>query len=181
MSRFVVLLRGVNVGGRNSLPMREFSSSLESLGAFEVKTYIQSGNAVFDHRSKLPKRFAADLRGSILERKGFEPHVMILPFSEFVEAMETNPFPEWETEPKALHLGFLDGDAKNADISRLESLAAGNEQFRLQESRFYLAAPDGIGKSKLAAGAEKCLGVPMTMRNWRTVCKIRDMGGGTGE
>ena len=70
---------------------------------------------------------------------------------------------------------FLASVPKNPDFDALESIKSDRERFVLKDGVFYLHAPDGVGRSKLAANAEKLLGVPVTSRNWRTVCKIRDM------
>ena len=86
-----------------------------------------------------------------------------------------NPFPEAENDPKALHVGFLASAPKNPNLKALESLRKASEQFRLMDNVFYLYAPEGVGRSKLAANTERLLGVSMTDRNWRTVCKIMEM------
>jgi uncharacterized protein (DUF1697 family) len=88
------------------------------------------------------------------------------------QAMVSNPFPEAESEPKTLHLYFLASTPQNPDLQTLDSIKQANEQFKLIDNVFYLYAPDGIGRSKLAARVEKALGVAATARNWRTVCKI---------
>ncbi|HET8646920.1 MAG TPA: DUF1697 domain-containing protein, partial [Vicinamibacteria bacterium] len=77
--------------------------------------------------------------------------------------------------PTSLHLGFLASVPKNPDLDGLENLRSETERFRLIAGVFYLHAPDGVGRSKLAARAERLLGAPMTDRNWRTVCKLRDI------
>jgi uncharacterized protein (DUF1697 family) len=90
-------------------------------------------------------------------------------------AIRKNPFPEAVTDPKALHAGFLASMPEKPNLKALESLKSDSERFRLVGKVFYLHAPEGIGRSKLAANAERLLGAPMTDRNWRTVCKIREM------
>ena len=141
MDTYIALFRGINVGGKNLLPMNELVVLLEDIGARNIKTYIQSGNAI----------------------------------DEIEQAMEENPFPEAETDPSSLHLGFLAFTPKSPDLKKLDGLKKESERFHLTERVFYLHAPEGVGKSKLAASTEKLLGVPMTDRNWRTVCKIREM------
>lgn len=102
-------------------------------------------------------------------------NALLLTLQDFESALEANPFPEAELDPKGLHLGFLDSVPSKPDITELETLKANSERFQLVGKVFYLHAPDGVGRSKLAAGSERSLGVSMTDRNWRTVCKIRDM------
>jgi uncharacterized protein (DUF1697 family) len=172
MKTYIALFRGINVGGKNTLPMKELVAILEDLGARKVKTYIQSGNAVFIGKDKDAPRLSKAIRVEIKKRRGFEPHVLLLGLEDMERAMEQNPFPEAETNPTALHAGFLDAAPEHPDMKTLESLKSDSERFRLIDRVFYLHAPDGVGRSKLAAQAERLLGVPMTDRNWRTVGAI---------
>ena len=173
MKTFIALFRGINVGGKNSLPMKELISLLEDLGCRSVKTYIQSGNAVFKSKEKDASRLSNKIRIEIKKRRGFEPYVLLLGLGEMEKAIAGNPFPE--TEPKSLHIGFLASTPANPDLKALKGLKKKSERFFLRDKVFYLYAPEGVGRSKLAASSEKLLGVSMTDRNWRTVCKIRDM------
>jgi uncharacterized protein (DUF1697 family) len=175
MNTYIALLRGINVGGKNSLPMKDLVPIFESLGSSNVKTYIQSGNVVFQSGSTDIVSFSKKLGVEIRERHGFEPQILIIGLSEVEAAMMNNPFPEAESEPSSLHLGFLASEPKNPDLKKLESLKKDSEQFCLMGCIFYLHAPEGVGRSKLAASSEKLLGVPMTDRNWNTVCKLKEM------
>src|SRR5262245_13083888 len=175
MNIYIALLRGINVGGNHGLPMKELTAILEGLGAQNVKTYIQSGNAVLASQEEDPLRLSTKIRAEIKQRRGFEPHVLLLELDSLERAMKQNPFPEAETDPKALHLSFLFSAPANPNLKSLEGLKKENERFQLIDRVFYLHAPEGVGRSKLAAGAEKLLGVPATDRNWRTVCALWDM------
>jgi uncharacterized protein (DUF1697 family) len=175
MKIYVALFRGINVGGKNILPMKELASVLGDLGAQNIKTYIQSGNAVFVSPEKDTLRLANSISREIKKRRGFEPHVLLLGLEDIERATRKNPFPEATTDPKALHAGFLASAPEKPNLKALESLKSASERFQLIDKVFYLYAPDGIGRSKLAANVERLLGVPMTDRNWRTVCKIREM------
>ena len=178
MNIFILLLRGINVGGSGQLPMQGLKDILESLGAQQVRTYIQSGNAVFRSPLEETGELARGLATSISQRYGFQPAVLILRLEELIRAMAENPFPEAEPDPGSLHLGFLASRPKNPDLAKLASYRKESERFQLGEGVFYLHAPEGVGRSRLAAGAEKVLGVPMTDRNWKTVCKLREMAEG---
>jgi uncharacterized protein (DUF1697 family) len=155
--------------------MKELAAVLEEFGARNVKTYIQSVNVVFVSPDKDAARLAGKISLAIKKRRGFEPHVLLLELKDLERAIKKNPFPEAADDPQILHAGFLASAPEKPDLKTLESLKSNGERFRLIDNVFYLHAPDGIGRSKLAAKAEKLLGVPMTDRNWRTVCKIREM------
>ena len=175
MKTYIALLRGINVGGHNLLPMKELVTLLENLGSSCVKTYIQSGNAVFLNKTVDSVSLSKRISVAIKENHGFEPRVLLLNLNELENAIVLNPFPEAEVEPKTLHIFFLDSVPKNPDLDLLESIKQNNERFKLIDKLFYLHSPDGIRRSKLAARIEKSLGVSMTARNWRSACKLLDM------
>jgi uncharacterized protein (DUF1697 family) len=175
MKTCIALFRGINVGGKNALSMKELAAILEDLGARKVKTYIQSGNAVFVCKDKDVSQLSNQIRVEIKKRRGFDPYVLLLGLEDIERVIRQNPFPEAETNPTALHAGFLAATPERPDMKMLESLKSDSERFRLIDSVFYLHAPDGVGRSKLAANAERLLGVPMTDRNWRTVSTIWKM------
>jgi len=181
LKTYIALFRGINVGGRNVLPMKELAAVLEDLGARKVGTIIQSGNAVFESGEEDALSLSKKIGGEIGKRLGFEPQVLVLVREAFVRAMAENPFPEAENDPKALHLGFLLSAPQKPRLETLENLKRESERYRLIEKVFYLYAPEGVGRSKLSASAEKLLGVSMTDRNWATLCKIRETLGETRE
>jgi uncharacterized protein (DUF1697 family) len=175
MKTYIALLRGINVGGKTSLPMKELVAILEELGCQNIKTYIQSGNVVLESDEDDISRLSESITTEIHKRRGFSPRVILLKLLELKKAIENNPFPEGEENPKALHVGFLTTTPKKPDLESLERLKTNTERFQLIGKIFYLYAPDGVGRSKLAANSEKSLGVSMTDRNWRTVRKILEM------
>lgn len=172
MNTYIALLRGINVGGHNILPMRDLVGLLEGLGLKQVKTYIQSGNVVFQSDRPDAAELGRQISAAIEQAHGFAPQVLLLGLPAFQQALAANPFPAGEAEPKTLHLYFLSASPTNPDFDLLNRLKANSEQFRLIGAVFYLHAPAGIGRSKLAAKVEQALGVPVTARNWRTVSKI---------
>lgn len=175
MKTYIALFRGINVGGNAVLPMKELAALLGTLGAQEVKTYIQSGNAVFRMRDKDPRALSKRISAAIKKSHGFEPQVFLLELGELENAMAANPFPEAESEPKTLHVNFLASVPEKPGLKALERVRADRERFVVKGRIFYLHAPDGIGRSKLAANAESLLGVSMTSRNWRTVRTMMEM------
>ena len=179
MFMWIALFRGVNVGGKHVLPMKALVRELESLGLENVKTYIQSGNAVFQSSRKISARLGARIAAKVAKSHGFKPHVLILSADQLEDAIESNPFPDAEAEPKTLHFFFLASAPAAPDVESLNRAKSPSERFHLTDGVFYLHTPNGMGRSKLAACAEKSLGVPVTARNWRTVLKLREMAAAT--
>ena len=154
--------------------MKELVSILEKLGCRNVATYIQSGNAIIESGEAI-ETLAKKISAAILRERGFDPQVLLLEKETLERAVAGNPFPEGESDPKSLHVGFLAAAPAGPDLEKLEALRSPSERFRLIDRLFYLHAPEGIGKSKLAVKAERILGVPMTDRNWRTVIRMLEM------
>ena len=170
MKRYVALLRGINVGGKNRLPMADLRDYVAALGGTEITTYIQSGNVVFSHPDCDPVAWAGALTGAIGVRAGFAPKVLVLPAMEFQAAVSRSPFVPGN--PKDLHLYFLTGAPTKPDLARANASAIAGEEFAIMGRVFYLHAPDGIARSKLAAQVERIMGLPATARNWRSVQAI---------
>ena len=175
MNTFIALLRGINVGGKNILPMKELVSLLTEMGLSKVKTYIQSGNVVFQSEIEDAAALSKAIVAKIEKGYGFDVSVIVLSIQSLQKAMASNPFPEGEQDPKTLHLFFLSEPLTDPDIANIETIKKDSEQFQLTDQVFYLYAPDGIGRSKLAANVEKALGVVTTARNWRSTNKILSM------
>lgn len=174
MTVWVCLMRGINVGGKNTLPMADLKRLMEKLGAQEVATYIQSGNAVFTGTVSVDV-FEDLLEIEINAEKGFRPRTMLVEGDDLAAALEAFPYPEAEGDPKTGHI-WVCSDAPDApDLALLEDLAKDSERFSLSGRFFYLHAPEGIGRSKLAERVERALGVPTTARNLNTMRKLTDM------
>lgn len=173
MHTWVVLLRGINVGGNNILPMKELKALCDDLGFQDVQTYIQSGNCVFRSDQPDPAAVSSRLEKAIEDRFGFRPPVLALSVDDLAAAIAADPYPGGD--PKCVQLFFLFEPAKNADLSALEALTAPSEQFELTDKVFYLHAPDGVGRSKLVAKVDKFIPVEKTARNLRTALKLQEM------
>ena len=175
MATWIALFRGINVGGNNILPMAKLKSDLESLKIKNVRTYIQSGNAVFDSSPKTASSLTKNIGRRIEQQHGFRPHLLIFNRNDLLTAIESNPFPKAVSDPRTLHFFFLAEPASDPDMEALENAKASTEKYKLTDRVFYLHAPDGIARSKLAANAEKHLGVVTTARNYRTVDRVLSM------
>ena len=163
------------MGGKRILPMKYLANLFEELGCDNVRTYIQSGNVVFQRKAKPTARFVKDICARILQSYGFEPKIMLLEAGELRRAIEGNPFNV--EDGKTLHLFFLGALPDKPDLAVLKKIKTKSEAFKLIKKVFYLYTPDGVGRSKLAAKVEKGLGVAVTARNWNTVNKLAVMAG----
>lgn len=172
MTRWIALFRGINVGGKNLLPMATLRSYLEAIPLTNIKTYIQSGNVVFDSKSKSATAIQKAIINKINEEHSFCPELLLLSQNELQVAIARNPYPKAISEPQTLHLFFLESPPTKPDFKALDLAKSSTESYQLVDRVFYLHAPDGVGRSKLAATAEKRLGVMATARNYRTVQKL---------
>ena len=172
---WIVLLRGVNVGGNNPLPMKDLKSLLGKSGYTDVATYIQSGNLVLRTNQTSANEISDEIATAIEKHYGFRPGVIAFQASEVAKVIANNPFKTSVSEPKTLHAFFLATKPQKANVAALADLKASSESYEVTGKTMYLHAPDGIGRSKLAAKAEKTLGVEASGRNWRTVAKLHEM------
>jgi len=175
LKTYISLFRGINVGGNNILPMKELVAVLKRLGLHDIKTYIQSGNVIFRSEAADTAQLARKIGAAIRKSYGFEPQVLLLDSAVLNKVIRENPYPEAEAVPNTLHVNFLAAIPPKPDLKALEKIRAESERFHLAGDVLYLHAPDGIGRSKLAAGMERLIGVPMTSRNWNTVRKLKVM------
>lgn len=175
MPTCIAFFRGINVGGRNKLPMKELVRLFEQLGIHGAKTYIQSGNVAFrcsrQQRPEIGRRVAA----AVMQHYGFEPGVLVLTVQELEHAVAANPFMDARKDPTSLYLWFLRDAPANPDVERLENLKTDSERFKLDRKVFYLHTPEGFGQSKLAENVEKCLDIDGSARNWQTVTKTLEL------
>lgn len=177
MQTWIALFRGINVGGRNQMSMAALRATLESAGCNAVRTYIQSGNVIFASASKSKHNLNKRLGDAIEEQFGFRPNIRLLSEGDFRTAVTNNPFLDAVSEPTTLHFFFLDSPPNAPDIDGLHRLALPTERFELIDAVFYLHTPDGFGRSKLAAGAERKLGEPATARNFTTIQNLWELLG----
>ena len=179
MTTWISLLRGINVGGKNILPMKELREWLDELGYEEVRTYIQSGNCVFSAKASSAQAVTKQIAAKIESEAGFKPMVVTIKKSALDKSAEANPFSQAIDNPASVHFYFMDKKAGKPDLNALSELRKHGEQFELIGSVFYLYAPEGIARSKLAAAVESKLGVSATARNYRTVLKLQELAEGS--
>ena len=172
MKTWVVLLRGINVGGHHIVPMKVLRQLMEEKGFMNISTYIQSGNVTCQYPTKPVSEI-----GELIETKfGFNPTSFVLSAEDLQQAADNSPYPK--DGGKTVHFFFFHEEPKNVDFELLDSFKAESESFQLIGSVLYLYAPEGIGRSKLAEKIPKAFGkVEMTARNLNTVNKLLEMVG----
>lgn len=177
LKTYIVLFRGINVGGHNLIKMKDLVTLCEGLGFAHVRTYIQSGNLVFDCPETVLSILEIKLADAVMAAMGFRPAVMVFSPEMMAAVVANNPFPDAVETPQFLQLYFLAAPTTITvkEMASLQAIAIPSERFSLIGSCFYLHAPEGIGRSKLAVKVEKILSVAMTCRNWRTVMALHEM------
>ncbi|WP_367045889.1 DUF1697 domain-containing protein [Streptomyces sp. Je 1-332] len=175
---YAALLRGINVGGSRKVPMAQLRTLLDGLGLGDVRTHLQSGNAVFTCEAGDENTLAALIGAAIERHFGFTVDVLVRDGAYLKGVVDACPFPAATLEGKQLHVTYL---SEPVDASRFDAIDAAAflpEEFRLGDRALYLYAPDGLGRSKLGAAlARPALfrGVTATSRNWNTVTKLVEL------
>lgn len=171
MTRRILLLRAVNVGGTGRLPMAGLRQMLTELGLGNPRTLIASGNAVFDDPG-LPD-LQQRLTGALEARFGLRTDVFLLDLAALQAVHDANPFAEAAAKDGSkVHAFFL---ARPTELPGAAAALATTEVLHLTPAALYLHAPDGIGRSKLAERLPRLLSVPVTARNWNTVTALLAM------
>ena len=176
MSTFVALLRGINLGGKNSLAMTELAAMFESLGCKAVRTYIQSGNVVFEASETLARRVPQGIARAIVEEAGLNVPVVMRSAAEFASAARKHPFLRSGVDPKQLHVAFLAETPSPARVAMLDAKRSPPDEFVVRGREIYLRLPNGVAKSKLTnAYFDAKLGTVSTLRNLATVTTLVEM------
>lgn len=177
MSIYVALLRGINVGGKNKIKMADLKSMFEAIGMCKVKTYIQSGNVLFESdEEEEPLRLK--LEKEIEVTFGFAINVILRTAEELKKVAENCPFSKDEIAEaeataggESLYVAFLHQKPSREGIARIEAYKSIYEEYKLVDRDMFLLFPQSILKSKLANNLQK-LDVSVTVRNWKTVNKL---------
>ena len=170
----IALLRAINVGGNDKLPMQDLRAMFEDAGCADGRTYIQSGNVVFEASAALARRIPDVVGGAIESRFGFRPPLVMRTAGELREVLRPHPFAEQASEHELLHVAFLADAPKRG--ARLDAARAPGDRFEVRGREVYLFYPSGSARSKLDNPyLERCLGTTSTMRNWRTVTRLGEL------
>jgi uncharacterized protein (DUF1697 family) len=168
----IVLLRGINLGPRNRVPMPELRERLAEAGFADARTYLQSGNIVLSSRAG-PDKLAQRIRKLIADGFDLDIEVVVRTRDELAEVVRRNPLGEVAKNPKRYQVSFLDKQLAREQVEELSALAAGGERLVAIGRELYAWHPEGVARSKLwnrLAGSG--LGVTATARNWTTVTTL---------
>jgi uncharacterized protein (DUF1697 family) len=186
MASHVALLRGINVGGRNKVPMADLREVVTSLGHTGVSTYIQSGNVLFSTADADNAKLATALESAIEDRFGIWSSVVVLSRDELAQVLAANPYPD-EPNPRMVHVVFLSAEPPADLLGRLSAaesaVAAKGSQDTVQAAgqALFLHTPNGYGTSELAQTVLKIIsppakgkkrGLAATARNWATATTL---------
>jgi len=174
--RYVALLRGVNVGGKNKLPMAELRAIYADVGCTDARTYIQSGNVVFTAAPGAEEKIRNAVARRITEQFGFKVPVVIRTGRELRKVAATNPFLNSGADAASLHVAFLADAPAKAAVKSLDPDRSPGDAFTLLGREIYLHTPNGVARTRLTNDYfDAKLGTISTVRNWRTVLKLVEM------
>jgi uncharacterized protein (DUF1697 family) len=176
VATFAALLRAINLGATNKIPMAGLRSLFSDLGYADVATYVQSGNVVFRAPAGSADQVAAEIQRGIAEEFGLTVAVLLRTPAELGKITRANPFLGDESDPKKLHVIFLDTQPAAAAKRELDPERSPGDRFDLRGREIYLHLPNGFGRSKLTIDYfERRLGATATGRNWTTVTKLAEL------
>jgi uncharacterized protein (DUF1697 family) len=186
MATHVALLRGINVGGRNKVPMADLREIVSALGHTGVTTYIQSGNVLFTTADTSTGELASALESAITGRFGIDASVVVLSRDDLARVLQDNPYPD-EPNPKLVHVVFLNDEPPAALLDRIADAQSATAAKGSHDTvtaighALFLHTPDGYGDSDLAQSLfrivsppakQKRAGLAATARNWATATKL---------
>ena len=172
MPRYVALLRGVNVGKGNRVPMAEFKILLEGLGCTDVKTLLNSGNAVFSSAARSAERLASAIAAQVEIKFGVTTPVVVKSAAELAAIISTAPMSPPDEEHSRFLVAFGRDENAVQALAPLVPLAQAPERLVITKQAAYLHCPEGLLQSKVGEAMLGKAGRGVTTRNWATVLKI---------
>ena len=176
MPRYVALLRGINLGPRRRLAMADLRTALEELGYDEVRTHLQSGNAVFRAGTRSATAVKKAVQGAVSAAAGFDVEVVVRTPVQLADLVTADPFSGVATDPARCLVVFLDRAPAHQWLAELDDDARAPEQLAVYRNHLVLWLPHGVHASKLAAlAADSKAGGAATARNWKVVTKLAEL------
>ncbi|MGI8752965.1 MAG: DUF1697 domain-containing protein [Acidimicrobiales bacterium] len=173
---WVALLRGINVGGHQKVPMATLRAAYADAGCSSVVTYIQSGNVVLDHAETDPAVLGARLEEAVRQACGVDSRLVLRTAAQWVAMVDANPFADLDAA--FLNVSFLGTSPDPERVVEVESRDVGPDRLRVIGRHVYAWLPDGVRGARLSGAQVERLVGPATARNWRTVLKITDLASG---
>ena len=174
--KYAAFLRGINVGGNNMIKMERLREIVAALGFENVRTYVNSGNVVFEARKTPDKKLAASIHDAIKKQLAMDISVMVRSIDEIQEIVKNNPYVGQFENDKELHIFFLNEPLSPEHRELLMANNSDTELIALDERTIYYLPRVGILEGVLGKGfIDKKLKIPSTARNWRTVNKVAAM------
>lgn len=177
-NRHIALLRGINVGRAKRIAMADLRELLAGLGYDDVRTLLNSGNAVFEARRGSATKMARAIEAAIADQLGLEVPVIVLNAAELDAVVREDPLGKRVTDPSRYLVAFLPGKRELAAAEPLRAEKWAPEALALGERAAYMWIPPGVAESKLAKAFERATRGAATARNWSTVLKLQAMAGG---
>ncbi len=179
-TKYIAVLRGINVSGQKMIKMDALRLMFENLKFKNVKTYIQSGNVVFETANNKTNELEETIKAQILKQFGFEVPVMVKDAEEVEQVIAHNPFMKnKEIDITKLHITFLSAIGNDTGIDKIKEGNYGDDEYIILDKAIYLYCPNGYGNTKLNNNFfENKLKVTATTRNWKTVNELLRMVNG---
>jgi uncharacterized protein (DUF1697 family) len=176
---WIALLRGLNVGGKNRLAMADLAAAFEAAGAEAARTFIQSGNVLFEAPAARAPGVAEAARRTLASRHGLEVPVVLRSAAELSAVVEGNPFLGPGVDPDLLHVAFLAQRPPAAAAAALDPLRSPPDRLELRGRDLFLHLPNGVARTRITnAWLDRTLGTTSTVRNWRTVLALLELATG---
>jgi uncharacterized protein (DUF1697 family) len=172
----VALLRGINVGGKNKLPMKDLAAMFVEAGCGEVRTYIQSGNVIFSAAPALSARLPNLISAQIAKRFGYKIPVVLRTSEKLGKVIRSNPFLNTGVAEEELNVLFLADMPASRNVEDLDPDRSPPDSFQVRGQEVYLRLPNGAARTKLTNQYfDSKLATTSTGRNWRTVTKLFEL------
>jgi uncharacterized protein (DUF1697 family) len=173
---YVALLRGINLGGKNMLPMKELVAMVSAAGCSNVRNYIQSGNVIYTAGDRVAGRVGRVVSAAIEKQFGFQTRLVIRTTEQIRQVIRSNPFLTPGVDENLLSVLFLADSPEAENVAKLDPQRSPPDQFRVVGDEIFLHTSTGLAKTKLTnAYFDSKLKTICTCRNWRTVMKLLDM------